>query len=283
MFVLSNFATATRNYAKRQLHWYRKDDKFLWLQIARPDPAAQSTDRSPYMRVAEEVQYWCRLPDNVYQKAIDNQMKSSQALTTVRGRKYHGHNFEIPHLFARMALAYAIAKGEVKVPDWAIPKPPTKATTGSGGGATVVTSPTTTSKNDTEPSNDASDGLFNTGTEVAAAVTDDADKVEGWEAPVKVPSSSWITEIFDPSKGVTPETYTKPPLWSALGKTEHTHIRTYSRHDRCVKAETTTAIVCFHSCGHCRNCVCISTAVRYDRHRYPSKRADGQQEVQGAN
>ena len=28
-----DFATATRNYAKRQMHWYRKDEKFLFVKI----------------------------------------------------------------------------------------------------------------------------------------------------------------------------------------------------------------------------------------------------------
>ena len=28
-----DFATATRNYAKRQMHWYRKDEKFLFVEI----------------------------------------------------------------------------------------------------------------------------------------------------------------------------------------------------------------------------------------------------------
>lgn len=35
---LTAFSAATRNYAKRQVNWYRKDPAFLFLRIHRPDP-----------------------------------------------------------------------------------------------------------------------------------------------------------------------------------------------------------------------------------------------------
>ena len=52
---LANFATATRNYAKRQLQWYRKDMSFLWLRIERPDAvASKTTEEEPYRQVARD-------------------------------------------------------------------------------------------------------------------------------------------------------------------------------------------------------------------------------------
>ena len=39
---VNKFSSATRNYAKRQLLWYRKDSEFLWLEMTRPGPALKN-------------------------------------------------------------------------------------------------------------------------------------------------------------------------------------------------------------------------------------------------
>ena len=56
------FATATRNYAKRQLHWYRKDANFLWIHdVPRANSGMLTTKKQPCTasrRMAEELSYW---------------------------------------------------------------------------------------------------------------------------------------------------------------------------------------------------------------------------------
>ena len=72
---LADFATATRNYAKRQLHWYRKDKAFLWLKIDRSeDSLATSTNEEPYRQVAREILHWNELPDSNFRQTIKRQM-----------------------------------------------------------------------------------------------------------------------------------------------------------------------------------------------------------------
>ena len=50
---LQRFFSATRNYAKRQLHWYRKDNDFLWIH-ALPGKEKKSILES----LAREIHHW---------------------------------------------------------------------------------------------------------------------------------------------------------------------------------------------------------------------------------
>lgn len=65
MEYIEHFATATRNYAKRQLHWYRKDPNFLWLHdTSKVEPTSGVLTGKKHQpcrasrRIAEEVYYW---------------------------------------------------------------------------------------------------------------------------------------------------------------------------------------------------------------------------------
>jgi tRNA A37 N6-isopentenylltransferase MiaA len=54
--LFRKFASATRNYAQRQLKWYRSDSLFLWLQIHRQkDISLQSQDLEPYKKIVDEI------------------------------------------------------------------------------------------------------------------------------------------------------------------------------------------------------------------------------------
>jgi tRNA A37 N6-isopentenylltransferase MiaA len=50
---IDQFSKVTRNYAKRQMHWYRKDANFLWIH----DTSNNNNDKSA-QRVAEEIYHW---------------------------------------------------------------------------------------------------------------------------------------------------------------------------------------------------------------------------------
>jgi tRNA dimethylallyltransferase len=86
---LTDFATATRNYAKRQLQWYRKDKSFLWLKIERPDAVdKKSKEEEPYRKVAKEVLHWNSLPDSNFRQMIKHQMLRGAAVASIRGRMH---------------------------------------------------------------------------------------------------------------------------------------------------------------------------------------------------
>ena len=122
---IEGFATATRNYAKRQLHWYRQDKEFLWLQINRGVVTAKSASGplrgsgsgseseseseteigsekegaaglgldgddmgdAPYHKVVTELKHWCDLPASNYRQMIKHQIQRGVAVKTLRQRK----------------------------------------------------------------------------------------------------------------------------------------------------------------------------------------------------
>ena len=65
---VKTFATATRNYAKRQLQWYRKDEAFLWLKIDRRTGGVR--DLVPYQSICKEITHWCAQPVDRYRLAV---------------------------------------------------------------------------------------------------------------------------------------------------------------------------------------------------------------------
>ena len=83
------FATITRNYAKRQLQWYRKDDAFLWLKIDRSSKGI--SDPAPYNKVCKELQYWVDVPQIHFKEAVKQQMLRGLAVSAAKNRKNHGH------------------------------------------------------------------------------------------------------------------------------------------------------------------------------------------------
>lgn len=66
----SDFATATRNYAKRQMMWYRKDKLFLFLQIFRNEPV----EGNPYEKVAQELLHWFNAEKSSFDQVLQKQL-----------------------------------------------------------------------------------------------------------------------------------------------------------------------------------------------------------------
>ncbi|RYH29679.1 hypothetical protein EON65_07725 [archaeon] len=80
---LADFGTATRNYAKRQHNWYRKDKNFLFLNILRTATTKSKTStpslaRQPYIHVAEEILSYLSQPHSVYAQDIERQLVGAQ-------------------------------------------------------------------------------------------------------------------------------------------------------------------------------------------------------------
>ena len=75
LHYVDKFATATRNYAKRQLHWYRSDSNFLWIHdhLIAEDHLAKDTS----MRIAEEIYYWTyEVCLQNYKRAVELQVRA---------------------------------------------------------------------------------------------------------------------------------------------------------------------------------------------------------------
>jgi tRNA dimethylallyltransferase len=73
---LQNFRTATRNYAKKQITWYRKDNSFLWVQMKRGEEKGD-----PYERAATEIEHWISVDDNEFSDLVSIQVSSTKFST----------------------------------------------------------------------------------------------------------------------------------------------------------------------------------------------------------
>lgn len=67
------FSTATRNYAKKQLHWYRNQESFLWLHPRRKPNSQQSNDRI-INSVVKELHHWITSPREEYINMLNYQV-----------------------------------------------------------------------------------------------------------------------------------------------------------------------------------------------------------------
>lgn len=114
---LADFATATRNYAKRQLQWYRKDKAFLWLKIDRPDAIVKkSTEEEPYGKIVREILHWNDLPSSNFRQTIKHQMQRGAAVASIRGRMHQKRRLKVQGEMEWLAVAAMVAKGELKPP-----------------------------------------------------------------------------------------------------------------------------------------------------------------------
>ena len=75
---LTDFATATRNYAKRQIMWYRKDKLFLFLQIFRNQ---LDTSDNPYDKVAMELLHWFTQERTEFDQVLGKQLATTEYTT----------------------------------------------------------------------------------------------------------------------------------------------------------------------------------------------------------
>jgi hypothetical protein len=73
-FAWRSFTTATRNYAKLQLHWYHSQCSFLWLHPRRP-PGGHSDGNDG---VTKELVHWMNVPREEYEEMIRQQVINSR-------------------------------------------------------------------------------------------------------------------------------------------------------------------------------------------------------------
>ena len=112
---MKDFATSTRNYARRQMNWYRKDHQALFVRIRRRGNETLS-DPVPYQIVADEVLHWLDSDQHGFQTALKDQRELTDALTELRGMKQVPLHYDIPSPYHRHALAWLVATGEVRLP-----------------------------------------------------------------------------------------------------------------------------------------------------------------------
>jgi tRNA dimethylallyltransferase len=100
---ISEFATSTRNYARRQHNWYRKDNNFMFLKIRRDDMMSSNSNskhnkvsgkkrkhsthdqksaaipakdkNKPYADIAKEVLHWLTVSRGEYDHALSQQIE----------------------------------------------------------------------------------------------------------------------------------------------------------------------------------------------------------------
>lgn len=74
--IYREFAGATRNYAKRQMMWYRRDKSFLFVRISR-DLRHMQSFASSYRNVTEEVLRHLQLSRVEYDHLLETQLRQS--------------------------------------------------------------------------------------------------------------------------------------------------------------------------------------------------------------
>jgi hypothetical protein len=97
------FSTATRNYAKKQINWYRKDEEFLFLKIDRSSYFSASSSSSPvflksllqtsYQSVASELLSYLSLSRLGYEELLKKQLYQSNLYQSVlkKGKVEEGY------------------------------------------------------------------------------------------------------------------------------------------------------------------------------------------------
>eukprot|EP00428_Durinskia_dybowskii_P086831 CAMPEP_0170432956 /NCGR_PEP_ID=MMETSP0117_2-20130122/42237_1 /TAXON_ID=400756 /ORGANISM="Durinskia baltica, Strain CSIRO CS-38" /LENGTH=562 /DNA_ID=CAMNT_0010692665 /DNA_START=147 /DNA_END=1835 /DNA_ORIENTATION=- len=102
----NNYCAATRSYASRQINWYRKDKKFLFVEIFRPEAGDA---KEAYRRVAEEVWHWATVPRDVFDASLEEQISVGEALTDIIKKKKIPHDYIPSTPSQRLALSWLIA------------------------------------------------------------------------------------------------------------------------------------------------------------------------------
>lgn len=75
---LDDFTTATRRYAKKQMQWFRKDDRFIFIPVPLSQPSSLRVDE-----VANTIKELCTIPREEFEKElapapVDNDKKKAK-------------------------------------------------------------------------------------------------------------------------------------------------------------------------------------------------------------
>lgn len=112
---LSDFATATRNYAQRQLKWYRKDKNFLFVRIDRKNVemyALDETADTKYRAIVGELLHWMKESRTAYMDTLTRQVQTTKIVTELRKSKvrlqfYNGDSVCMSQLYVLQEYIYS--------------------------------------------------------------------------------------------------------------------------------------------------------------------------------
>lgn len=197
MNVFRLFTTATRNYAKRQLNWYRKDDSFLFVSMDRQSRSKETA----YAHMAEEIWHWATVPREEFEQVTTRQVQLNAALQELRSRK-HVYPTYLPDTdVKRTALSYLLHRGELRLPRPYDAAPAEEKKTAKRR------------RNKTDYLQEQQQDAGDTDTPAISDAVASSSRTE----PVQLPQ--WVAAMQDPALGATPETIAQyKPLWSALGR-----------------------------------------------------------------
>ncbi|CAB9520852.1 tRNA dimethylallyltransferase [Seminavis robusta] len=108
---LNQFTTATRRYSKKQMQWFRKDDKFVFVPIVMENEKATRVEAA-----AKAIQEMIRLPRNEYERvcfAEDSVSAKTMKDNEAQGKGMKFYQFKRYHLKPGTAeLAKALEKAD---------------------------------------------------------------------------------------------------------------------------------------------------------------------------
>lgn len=76
---LREFTTATRNYAKKQFHWYRNQNSFLWLHPRKNHNFNHQENNNDKLvdSIVDELYHWITVPKEEYLSILNQQVQQS--------------------------------------------------------------------------------------------------------------------------------------------------------------------------------------------------------------
>lgn len=219
-----SFCTATRNYAKRQLNWYRKDHMFLFIDINRKDVPKQEA----YTTAAEEVWHWATVPRAEFDAAVSEQVAVHSALSELRSRRGVPGDYMPDTPAKRVALSWLLRQGEYRVPGQA-PKKEDAALLESERRRRQKLESRNARRKAWETLKAPDDVTATLAAEITGAKLSDPDNEHDNGTYAQMPGlfdaaadrkfrslPGWVDCIFDESQGVTPATLpSEKPRWSA--------------------------------------------------------------------
>jgi len=99
LIFIKDLCTATRNYAKRQMQWYRADKAFLWIHAPLHEDnddeerlecmsmESKSNDVHTLYNVYDELSHWLNVPREEYDSMITTQVKAGKIVSESRAHK----------------------------------------------------------------------------------------------------------------------------------------------------------------------------------------------------
>lgn len=96
------FATVTRNYAKRQMKWFRVETDVLFLRNRRTDVDSGALDVGA---VVNELMHWIEVPEAEYKDQLSKQLNRTKAMHLIRSMRKIPVEFAIADDDHRLVLA----------------------------------------------------------------------------------------------------------------------------------------------------------------------------------